>query len=67
MAKDKTFDYVLEGCQSGSVLVVAACLVEAGAKKNELLCQQHSTSDGMYLLMYRHCSLYTGVLLRYIS
>ena len=48
MAKDKSFDYVLEGCHSGSVLVVAACLVEAGAKKNELLNRHHTTNDGKY-------------------
>ena len=48
MAQDKSFDYVLEGCRSGSVLVVAACLVEAGSKKNELLCRRHSTNNGMY-------------------
>lgn len=44
----QNFNYILEGCRTGGVISVVACLSQTGKDAQELLCRQHITSDGNY-------------------
>ncbi|XP_076820079.1 protein fem-1 homolog B-like [Clavelina lepadiformis] len=46
MDHNKTYELILDSCHNGSPLTVAACLIDAGDKKDALLCKRHITGEG---------------------
>lgn len=58
---DSTYNAILEGCRDGKLLIVAACLIEAGNARDPILTSSHYSADGnnIYVCITSH----RGVLL----
>nr|CAB3245708.1 protein fem-1 homolog B-like [Phallusia mammillata] len=46
MSTEDNYEAILEGCRSGKILVVAACLIEAGKNKDDLIKKKFTSCDG---------------------